>query len=116
MGTAQSNPADPDLTQGVPIDRLSDGCMVAGHVGEEGVLLVRRGDAFFAVTSTCTHYGGPLGEGLVVGDTVRCPWHHACFSLKTGEALRAPALNPLACWKVERRDDKVFVQHKTELS
>src|SRR6266849_7221586 len=54
-------------------------------------------------------------EGLVVGDTVRCPWHHACFSLKTGEALHAPAFSPLACWKIERRDDRIFVQDKKEL-
>jgi NADPH-dependent 2,4-dienoyl-CoA reductase/sulfur reductase-like enzyme/nitrite reductase/ring-hydroxylating ferredoxin subunit len=114
MATAQTNPAGPDLAQGVPVDRLVDGRMVAGHVGEEPVLLVRRGDDFFAVGATCTHYGGPLAEGLVVGDTVRCPWHHACFSLRTGEALHAPAFSPLACWKVERREDRVFVQHKKQ--
>src|SRR6266852_1178450 len=110
MGTAQTNPAGPDLAQGLP-----DGRMLAGHVGAEAVLLVRRSDDFFAVGATCTHYGGPLTEGMVVGDTVRCPWHHACFSLKTGEALHAPAFSPLACWKIERRDDRVFVQHKKEL-
>src|SRR5258707_430998 len=115
MGTAQTNPAGPDLTQGVPVDRLSDGRMLAGHVGEEPVLVVRRGDDLFAVGATCTHYGGPLTEGLVVGDTVRCLWHHACFNLKTGEALNAPAFSPLACWEVERRDDRIFVQHKKEL-
>jgi apoptosis-inducing factor 3 len=114
MGTAQTDPANPDLVQGVPVDSLSDGGMVAGHVGGEPVLLVRRGDDFFATGATCTHYGGPLAEGLVVGDTVRCPWHHACFSLKTGEALHAPAFSPLACWKVERRDGRVFVHHKEE--
>src|SRR6516165_7811454 len=85
MATAQTNSAGPDLAQGVPADRLSDGSMLAGHVGEESVLLVRRGNDLFAVSATCTHYGGPLAEGLIVGDTVRCPWHHACFSLKTGE-------------------------------
>ena len=82
-----SKPTGPDLAQGIPLDDLADGGMLGGHVGDEAVLLARRGDEFFAIGATCTHYGGPLAEGLVVGDTVRCPWHHACFSLRTGEAL-----------------------------
>jgi len=116
MGTAQSNPVGPDFAQGISIDDLSDGRMLEGHVGEESVLLVRRGNDFFAIGATCSHYGGPLAEGLVVEDTVRCPWHHACFSLRTGEALHAPALSPVACWRVERHDDSIFVRHKKELS
>lgn len=115
MGTAQAKPPGPDLTRGVSVDDLQDGHMLVGHAGEEGVLLARRGDEFFAIGATCSHYGGPLVEGLMVEDTVRCPWHHACFSLRTGEALRAPALSPVACWSVERRDDKVFVQSKKDI-
>jgi nitrite reductase/ring-hydroxylating ferredoxin subunit len=102
----------PDLTLGVAADSLADGQMRAGHVGEDAVLLARRGNEFFAVGATCTHYNGPLAEGLMVDDTVRCPWHHACFSLRTGEALRAPALGPIACWSTEQRDGKVFVRQK----
>jgi NADPH-dependent 2,4-dienoyl-CoA reductase/sulfur reductase-like enzyme/nitrite reductase/ring-hydroxylating ferredoxin subunit len=99
----------PDLTQGVPVADLADGAMVQGHVGDKPVLLARRGDEFFAIGAKCTHYSGPLAKGLLVGDTVRCPWHHACFSLRTGEALRAPALDPVACWAVERRGAIVAV-------
>src|SRR5215470_6881450 len=114
MATAQTNPAGPDLAQGVPVENLGDASMLAGHVGEEPVLLVRRGDDFFAVSATCSHYGGPLAEGLVVADTVRCPWHHACFSLRTGEALGAPAFNPVSCWRVEQRDGKAYVRERIE--
>jgi NADPH-dependent 2,4-dienoyl-CoA reductase/sulfur reductase-like enzyme/nitrite reductase/ring-hydroxylating ferredoxin subunit len=112
MSAEQSEPTGPDLTQGVAIDTLADGAMVAGHVGGEAVLVARRGSEFFAIGATCTHYNGPLAEGLMVGDTVRCPWHHACFSLRTGEALHAPALAPVACWSTDVRDGSVFVRQK----
>jgi apoptosis-inducing factor 3 len=102
----------PDFRNGFSIHDLSDGGMKLGHVDDEELLLVRRGDEFFAVGAHCTHYGGPLAEGLVVDGTVRCPWHHACFSFKDGEALRAPALDPIACWRVEKLGDKVFVREK----
>jgi NADPH-dependent 2,4-dienoyl-CoA reductase/sulfur reductase-like enzyme/nitrite reductase/ring-hydroxylating ferredoxin subunit len=100
----------PDLTLGIRAADLGDGQMLAGHVGQESVLLARHGGEFFAVGATCTHYSGPLAEGLMVGDTVRCPYHHACFSLRTGEAVRAPAFSPVACWAVEQLDGKVFVR------
>src|SRR5918992_4842121 len=99
----------PDLSQGVPLAELPEGGQLLGHSGGEPVLVVRRGEEIFAVGATCTHYGGPLAEGLVVDDTVRCPWHHACFSLRTGEAVRAPALNPVTRWALERGDGLGFV-------
>src|SRR3954470_14914825 len=88
--------------------------MLAGHANGKPVLIARQGDEVFAIGASCTHYGGPLGEGLLVGDTVRCPWHHACFSLRTGEPLRAPALKPVARWEVEQRDGTIFVTKEIE--
>jgi NADPH-dependent 2,4-dienoyl-CoA reductase/sulfur reductase-like enzyme/nitrite reductase/ring-hydroxylating ferredoxin subunit len=106
------NAAQPDLKNGVAFRDLTDGEMLLGRVGNDEVILVRRGDAVFAFSAVCTHYQGPLSEGLIVADTVRCPRHHACFSIRTGEALRAPALDPIACWRVERIGDTVFVREK----
>ena len=93
----------PDFAQGVPIGNLAEGGMIVGHVAGEAVVLARTGGALFAIGAECTHYHGPLAEGMLVADTVRCPWHHACFSLRTGQALHAPALNPVACFDVSYR-------------
>jgi apoptosis-inducing factor 3 len=101
-----------DLRSGVALHDLADGGMVLGHVDTEEAILLRRGDSLFAVAALCSHYHGPLAEGLIAGDTLRCPWHHACFSIRTGEALRAPALDPIACWRVERVGDMAFVREK----
>jgi NADPH-dependent 2,4-dienoyl-CoA reductase/sulfur reductase-like enzyme/nitrite reductase/ring-hydroxylating ferredoxin subunit len=104
----------PDFANGVALTDLADGAMLAGHAAGKPVLVARRGQEIFAISASCTHYGGPLAEGLLVGDTVRCPWHHACFSLRTGQALRAPALKPVARWVVEQRDTKFYVTSEIE--
>jgi NADPH-dependent 2,4-dienoyl-CoA reductase/sulfur reductase-like enzyme/nitrite reductase/ring-hydroxylating ferredoxin subunit len=100
-----------DATQGIPVGELSNG-IVRAQVGDDEILIVRRESEIFAIGAHCMHYHGPLAEGLLVGDTVRCPWHHACFSLRTGEAIRAPALDPVACWRVEQQGGMVFVREK----
>lgn len=105
----KDTPAGPDLAAGVPFSKLKEGEPLLGHAGGEELILVRRGDEVHAVGAHCTHYHGPLAEGLVVGDTVRCPYHHACFSLRNGEVLKAPGMKPLACWNVERDGDTVRV-------
>src|SRR5712671_4442506 len=104
----------PDFGQGIRFGDPAEGSMILGHVAGEAVVLARTGGALFAIGAECTHYHGPLAEGMLVADTVRCPWHHACFNLRTGEALRAPALNPVARWRVEQQDGKIYVREKLE--
>ena len=87
MSGEQSSPA-PNFAQGVPLADLADGKM-SPATRTASRCCSRGGGEVFAIGATCTHYGGPLAEGLIVGDTVRCPWHHACFDLRTGEARRA---------------------------
>jgi nitrite reductase/ring-hydroxylating ferredoxin subunit len=94
---AKDQSETPDLARGIARDDLADGGKLVGHVGDDEVLLVRSGSEIFAVGALCTHYHAPLIDGLIVDATVRCPWHHACFDLRSGIALRAPAFTALSC-------------------
>jgi NADPH-dependent 2,4-dienoyl-CoA reductase/sulfur reductase-like enzyme/nitrite reductase/ring-hydroxylating ferredoxin subunit len=113
MAEDQAPPAGPDLAQGIAASDFT-GVTLLGHVGDQDVLLVRSGSEIFAIDAHCSHYHGPLAEGLVADDSIRCPWHHACFDLRTGEAARAPALAPLAVWQVEHEGDRIFVRQKRQ--
>jgi apoptosis-inducing factor 3 len=110
------DPSRPDFFQGIELSKIPDNGMLAGTVGDRAVLLARRGGEVFALGAECSHYHGPLGEGLLAGETVRCPWHHACFSLRTGEAVRAPAFDRVDCWRVERQGDRLFVRERIEVT
>ena len=113
MAEEPKPPAGPDLSKGIKAKDFG-GETLLGHVGDQNVLLVRSGSEIFAIEAECNHYHGPLAEGLVVGHSIRCPWHHACFDLRTGEATRAPALNPLTVWQVEQEGGHIFVRGKRE--
>lgn len=103
-----------DFSLGVAVAEIDEDAVLRGHVRGEAALLIRRGAEVFAVGAVCPHYQGSLADGLVVGETIRCPWHHACFSLRDGRALRAPALDPISAWRVERRGDRVFAAEKID--
>ena len=112
MGSNSSEDQGPDLSLGVTLADFGDKSMLRGHVGDDAVLLARVGDEVLAVAAHCTHYGGPLAEGILAGETVRCPLHHACFSLRNGEALGAPAFDALDCWNVVRDGERYMVRER----
>jgi len=114
MAEESSELEGPDFEKGVEIETVADGEMLLGHAFGEPVLVARRGDDLFGIGATCTHYGGPLAKGLMVDCTVRCPWHHARFDLRTGEAIAAPALNDVACYNIEKRGNRFFVTGKID--
>jgi NADPH-dependent 2,4-dienoyl-CoA reductase/sulfur reductase-like enzyme/nitrite reductase/ring-hydroxylating ferredoxin subunit len=109
MADQSGPPSGPDLRAGIRSDQLRDGAMLAGRVGDDAVLVARVGGRCFAIGATCSHYGGPLAEGIIVGDTVRCPWHHTAFRLLDGTVERPPALDALPCWRVEEAEGRVRV-------
>ncbi len=114
MAEASGDLEGPNFENGCEIDKMGDGEMLLGHAFGEAILVAKRGTDLFAIGATCTHYGGPLSKGLIVDCTVHCPWHHARFDLRTGEAIAAPALTDVSCWKIEKRGQQFFVTGKID--
>jgi NADPH-dependent 2,4-dienoyl-CoA reductase/sulfur reductase-like enzyme/nitrite reductase/ring-hydroxylating ferredoxin subunit len=112
MSGSEEQSAGPDLGQALPMSSVPMGGMLAGHFQGEPVLIARVGENFFAIGGKCTHYGGPLAEGLIDGETVRCPWHHACFNLRNGAAVAAPALNDVASYEIAIENETVRIVGK----
>uniref|UniRef100_A0A8D3CHA3 Apoptosis inducing factor mitochondria associated 4 n=1 Tax=Scophthalmus maximus TaxID=52904 RepID=A0A8D3CHA3_SCOMX len=88
---------------------LRDGQMKEVTVGDQTVLLVRALGQYSAVGSRCSHYNAPLIKGTLVGDRVRCPFHGACFNVRTGDIEEYPGLDSLPSYKVKVEDGKVYV-------
>jgi NADPH-dependent 2,4-dienoyl-CoA reductase/sulfur reductase-like enzyme/nitrite reductase/ring-hydroxylating ferredoxin subunit len=100
----------PDLvTDGLPVEELPDDLPAVGHVDGKPVVVVATPDGPRAVGGKCTHYGGPLGDGICVNGEIRCPWHHASFDVVSGEAVGAPALNPIPVYDTSVREGRIFV-------
>ncbi|KMO21875.1 apoptosis inducing factor family protein [Methylobacterium platani] len=104
----------PDFARGIASGDLPEGAMLEGTLGEDKVLLLRRDGEVRAIGARCTHLGAPMAKGIVVEGELRCPWHHARFSLETGEAVGAPAFDPLPCYRAEERDGRITVTGRRE--
>ena len=109
MGGSEEKPTGPDLGIPIPMSSIAMGGMLAGQFNGEPVLIARVSDNFFAIGSKCTHYSAPLAEGMIDGETVRCPWHHSCFNLRNGAAVAAPALIDVACYELAIENETVRV-------
>ena len=107
MGASQELKG-PDLGAGIEASQLREGEPLLGHAAGEGIVLVRAGGEVCAVGATCTHYGGPLAEGIVERGTIRCPWHHARFDLRTGAPER-PGRDPIPCYRIEQQGGRLRV-------
>lgn len=89
---------------------LKDRTPVRVDVEDAAVLLVRIGDEIHAITNTCTHLGGPLNEGKLEGDTIRCPWHGSRFCVADGKVVEAPATFDERVFDVRVRNGQIEVR------
>ncbi len=83
--------------------------------GERRIVLARTEHGYAAFNDRCTHRGGPLSDGALVGDTVQCPWHGSQFDVMTGRVNAGPATEPIGTYAVEERGGRVRISLDTQL-
>jgi NAD(P)-dependent dehydrogenase (short-subunit alcohol dehydrogenase family)/NADPH-dependent 2,4-dienoyl-CoA reductase/sulfur reductase-like enzyme/nitrite reductase/ring-hydroxylating ferredoxin subunit len=103
-----------DFGSGLAAAECPEGSTVAGRLGDQTVLLTRRDGVLGAIGGTCTHLGAPLHKGACVDGQIRCPLHHARFDARTGEAIGAPAFDPLPRYEVHEDAGTIRVGAKLE--
>ena len=97
----------PELSKGIELADIPDGGMLTAQVNGGPVVAVRRGEEVFVLSAVCAHYGAPLWDGVFLGYEVRCPWHHAHYDVRTGEAVNPPAPRGISTWAVVREGSRV---------
>jgi nitrite reductase/ring-hydroxylating ferredoxin subunit/uncharacterized membrane protein len=107
-------PMPNEYTPVIAESELQENRLTRVVVKDVPLLLVRRGGQIFALAETCSHLGGPLAEGKLVGDSVRCPWHGSRFSLADGSVIDGPATHPQPCLDARVRDGQVEVRLRRE--
>lgn len=85
------------------------GEMLIVEIAGEEIVLANVDGQIYAFGNGCTHRGGPLGEGLLEGDEVECPFHQGRFNVKTGEAVQEPPTEPVPTYEVQVDGDDIMV-------
>src|SRR5579859_2123853 len=98
-----------DFEKGVELSKVPAEGLIKGCFRGQPVVLTQQRGKYYALSGKCTHMDGPLNEGIVVDGEVHCPWHHARFSVETGEAVAAPAFEALTRFETTVLGGRVFV-------
>jgi nitrite reductase (NADH) small subunit len=96
------------LEKAAKLSEIPPGEIKPVQVGGQAIALAKVGGTFYAISNTCLHRGGPLGEGQLEGKVVTCPWHGWQFDVTTGKAVQNPNA-AVGCYATEIRDDEVYV-------
>ena len=104
-----------DWTPVIDLAELEDGKAKPVRAFEIDVLVLKNGDALFAIANRCTHQGAPLDRGPVkLGDaTVTCLAHGSVFSLEDGRVRRGPATQPLQSFDARLNDGGVELRPRS---
>ncbi|MFY9531640.1 MAG: Rieske 2Fe-2S domain-containing protein [Candidatus Acidiferrales bacterium] len=80
------------------------------EVSGQPILLLRSGERIYAIGAVCSHYGAPLEEGKIQGNTIQCPWHFSRFALADGSVCEGPACAAVPSYEVRVIKDQVEIK------
>jgi 3-phenylpropionate/trans-cinnamate dioxygenase ferredoxin subunit len=95
--------------EALPREEVPEGAAVVCDAGDQRVVLCNRDGTIYAIDDVCSHDGGPLGEGMLIGDEIECPRHGARFDIRTGRPTRMPAVSPVKTYEVEEEAGGIYV-------
>ena len=99
----------PSWVEAVPLDRIEDEDVVRFDYGGKTFVIVRIGEAAYALDGLCTHEAAHLADGIVIDHVIECPMHNGRFDVRSGRALRAPACIDLRSYKTKIENGKVWI-------
>ena len=92
------------------VGELSESSSKLVEINGTKIALVRAQEKYYALANDCTHVGGPMCEGPVIGEQIICPWHGATFNFKTGHVTAGPARGDLTCYAVRVVDEDIEIE------
>ena len=99
----------PEFVKVASASDIPPGEMLIVEVGGEEIAIANLDGDFVAFQNACTHRQGPLGEGILTGDVVECPFHAGQFNVRTGGVVAPPPSEPLRTYAVQVEGDDVKV-------
>jgi NAD(P)H-dependent nitrite reductase small subunit len=92
------------------VSAIPDQSAICVEVEDQRIALFNFGGQFYAIDDTCPHRGGPLSEGSITGEEVRCPWHGAQFNIKSGEVTSPPSPTGVTKYNVRVSGDAIEIE------
>jgi uncharacterized membrane protein/nitrite reductase/ring-hydroxylating ferredoxin subunit len=91
------------------LNKLKVNQMKLMHINGKRIVIGRTDTGFSAFEDRCTHRGGTLADGVMIGDTVQCPWHGSQFNINSGDVSAGPAKENIKTFKIEERNEKYYL-------
>ena len=115
IGVARVPAQEPpeDFTAVLPASQLEENKPRRVEANGYPLVLVKRGEQILALAEMCTHAGGPLSEGRLEGDCIRCPWHGSLFDMRDGSVVESPSVHAVACFDTRVQNGQIEVRAKS---